>query len=242
MNEFIKKYKLWLTVVLAVVLVGGIWMATKDNGSGGSKTSSTFNKEVQTKCMADVNEELFCKFAGSFAGVGDYKVTVNSTAEGSASVLELASDSKGNSSMVVKVNGQEQGNVVVFSGVTYSKDYTDGQWFKYAASDTSKPEALDLKKEFVKGDFKADNGQKIDYVKAGTEKCGSLNCYKYQIKDPTKPTEEGFLWFDTKDYLMRRVTIKDSNNNADMTLSYSAVSISAPSPTKDVPSDSSLDQ
>jgi len=220
MNEFIKRYKVLLLVVL-VVAVGGIWLATKDGGTDGSKTSSSFNKEVQAKCMADVNEELFCKFA---------------------SVLELATDSKGNSSMVVKQNGQEQGNLISYNGVTYSKDYTDGQWFKYAAGDTTKPETVDLKKEFVKGDFKADNGEKIGYNKVGTEKCGNLNCYKYQIKDPTKPTEEGFLWFDTKDYLMRRVTIKDGSTNTDMSLSYGAVNISAPSPTKDVPSASSSDQ
>ena len=241
MNEFIKRYKVLLLVVL-VVAVGGIWLATKDGGTDGSKTSSSFNKEVQAKCMADVNDELFCKFAGSFAGVGEYKVTANTTAQGESSVLELATDSKGNSSMVVKQNGQEQGNLISYNGVTYSKDYTDGQWFKYAAGDTTKPETVDLKKEFVKGDFKADNGEKIGYNKVGTEKCGNLNCYKYQIKDPTKPTEEGFLWFDTKDYLMRRVTIKDGSTNTDMSLSYGAVNISAPSPTKDVPSASSSDQ
>lgn len=234
MNKFIKKYKVWLAIVLVIVVAGGIWLATKDNS--GSKTSITTNKEVQSKCMADVNDELFCKFAGNFANVGDYKVTANSATESGTSVLEIASDSKGNSSMIVKQNGQEQGNLIVFSGVTYSKDYTDGQWFKYAASDTAKPETVDLKKEFVKGDFKADNGQKIGYKKIGTEKCSNLNCYKYQVNDPTKPSEEGFIWFDTKDYLLRRVTIKDGTNSTDMSLSYAAVNIAAPSPTKDVPS------
>ena len=241
MIEFFKRYKV-LSLIALVVVVGGIWLATKDGGTDGSKTSSSINKDVQSKCMNDVNDELFCKFAGSFANVGDYKITANISSQSGSSVLEVANDAKGNSSMVVKQNGQEQGNIIAYNGVTYSKDYSDGQWFKYSASDATKPESVDLKKELVKGDFKADNGQKIDYKNLGTEKCGSLNCYKYQVNDPTKLDTEGFIWFDTKDYLLRRITAKDASTNTDMTLSYSAVNISAPSPTKDVPSASSSDQ
>ena len=223
---------LLVVVVLAVIGV----VAWKVNDSR-STSSTSVNKAVQDKCMSEVNDELFCKFAGAFGNVGDYKVIVNTTAEGGSSVLELASDSKGNSSMVVKVNGQEQGNVVVYSGVTYLKDYTDGQWFKYGSNDTNKPEALDLKKEFVKSDFKGDNGQKLGYKKIGTEKCDKLSCYKYQTTDPEKPDETSYLWFDTKNYLLRRATVNDSkaNTNADMTLTYESVVISLPSPTKDIP-------
>src|SRR3989344_4701929 len=115
--------------------------------------------------------------------------------------------------MLVKVNGQEQGNVVVYSGVTYSKDYTDGQWFKFAASDTAKPETVDLKKEFLKSDFKNDSGQNLTYKNLGTEQCGVLKCHKYQETDPAKLTETTYLLFDTKDFLLRRVTANDSKAN-----------------------------
>lgn len=222
-----------LIAVVAAVIGLVAWKV-----SGNSSTSSTaINKAVQDKCTSVVNDEVFCKFAGAFGNVSDYKVIVNTTAEGSASVLELASDSKGNSSMLVKVNGQEQGNVVVFSGVTYSKDYTDGKWFKFASSDTTKPETVDLKKEFLKSDFKNDSGQNFTYKNLGTEQCDVLKCHKYQETDPAKPTETTYLLFDTKDFLLRRVTVNDSkaNANADMTVTYGAVAISAPSPTKDVP-------
>ncbi|MDO8591924.1 MAG: hypothetical protein Q7R60_03330 [bacterium] len=225
---------LGLIVVVVIAVIGGVaWKVSKNS----STPSTGINKVVQDKCMAEVNDSVFCKFAGAFGNVGDYKVIVNSTAEGSASVLELANDSKGNSSMVVKVNGQEQGNIISYSGVTYSKDYTDGQWFKYAASDTTKPSTVDLKKEFLKSDFKGDDGQKLEYKKIGTEKCDNLSCYKYQTVDSQKPTETDYIWFDTKDYLLRRATVNDSktNSNAEMTISYASVVISAPSPTKDAP-------
>lgn len=223
--------------LIVVVVIAAIGLVAWKVSSNRSSSTTSINKEVQDKCKTVVNDDLFCKFSGIFGNVGDYKTTVNSTAEGSTSVLELANDSKGNSSMVIKVNGQEQGNVVVFSGVTYSKDYTDGQWFKFGASDTNKPQTLDLKKEFLKSDFKGDNGAKLEYKKIGTEKCDKLTCYKYQIVDSLKPTETSYLWFDTKSYLLRRVTVNDSkaSTNADMTVTYESVVISAPSPAKDLP-------
>lgn len=225
---------LGIIVVVVVAAIGAVAWKVNNNRS---KPSTAINKVVQDKCMTEVKDSVFCKFAGAFGNVGDYKVSVNTTAEGSTSVLELANDSKGNSSMVVKVNGQEQGNIVSYSGVTYSKDYTDGQWFKYAASDTTKPSTVDLKKEFLKSDFKNDSGQSFTYKNLGTEQCGTLKCYKYQETDPAKPTEITYLWFDTKDSLLRRVTANDSkaNSNADMTITYGTVVISLPSPTKDFP-------
>ena len=235
MPDLLKNKMVWLVVVILVG--GGVWLATKDNNNGSStKTATSVNKELQDKCMTEVNDAIFCKFAGAFGAASAYKVTANTTATEGTSVLEISSDASNNSQMVVKQNGQEQGNVIIFSGVTYSKDYTDGKWFKYSSSDVNKPTVVDLKKEFAKGDFKTDSGQKIDYVKIGTEKCANLTCYKYQIKDPSKPTEEGFIWFDTKDYLLRRLTIQDSGTSTDMSLTYGSVNISVPSPTKDVPS------
>lgn len=137
--------------------------------------------------------------------------------------------------MIVKQNDQEQANVVVYNGTTYLKDYSDGQWIKYASNDPSKPEVTDLKKEFAKGDFKSDSGQKITYTKIGSEACGNLKCYKYQVKDPDTPGDN-FLWFDTKDYLLRRITLKDQSSSTDMTITYATVNITEPSPTKEAPS------
>src|SRR3989344_5957018 len=100
MIEFFKRYKV-LSLIALVVVVGGIWLATKDGGTDGSKTSSSINKDVQSKCMSDANDELFRKFAGSFANVGDYKITANISSESGSSVLKVANDAKGNSAIVV---------------------------------------------------------------------------------------------------------------------------------------------
>lgn len=226
-----------LLAVLIIVVIAAVGLVGWKVNNNRSTTTTNINKEVQDKCKTAVNDDLFCKFAGAFGNVGDYKVTLNTTDQSGISAIELANDSKNNSSMVVKQNGQEQANIVVYSGVTYAKDYTDGKWFKYGANDTNKPQAVDLKKEFLKGDFKGDNGQKLEYKKIGTEKCDKLTCYKYQVIDSQKPTETDFLWFDTKAFLLRRATVNDSkaNTSAEMTITYASVSISLPSPTKDAP-------
>jgi len=234
-NERGVAHALLAVLVIAVIAVVGL-VAWKVNDNRPTLTTG-INKDTQDKCMTAVNDKQFCKFAGVFANIGDYKVTVNSTDKDGVSNLELANASNGNSSIVIKANGQERGNIVVYSGVTYYKDYTDGKWFKFGPNDANKPQTVDLKKEFLKADFKGDDGQKLTYKNLGTEKCGNLNCFKYQTTDPKKPDETDFLWFDTKDYLLRRVTVSDSKakTSAEMIVTYGSVVITLPSPTKDVP-------
>ncbi|MBI2588795.1 hypothetical protein HYW35_01090 [Candidatus Saccharibacteria bacterium] len=224
---------LLLAAVIAVVGVVG-WKVQ----SNSSTPSTGISKVTQDKCTAAVNDKQFCKFAGAFASVTNYKAAVTAIDKtGQSASYDLAYDSKNNISMVLKLNSQEQANVIVYSGITYSKDYTDGKWFKYASADKNAPQALDLKKEFLKSDFKNDKGEQLTYKNLGTEKCDKLTCYKYQESDPQKPTETDYLWFDTKNYLLRRVSVNDSKagSNAEMTVTYGSVTISLPSPTKDAP-------
>lgn len=225
--------QLALLMAVVVAAVGLVAWKVTDNRS---TIATGINQDTQSKCITVVNDKLFCKFAGVFANVTNYKATISITDQNGASAnYDLAYDGKNNSSMVVKQNGQEQGNIVVYSGVTYSKDYSDGQWFKYGTGDKNTPQFLDLKKEFLKADFKGDNGQKLEYKNLSTEKCGELKCYKYQETDPQKPTETNYLWFDTKDYLLRRVSANDGKTSTEMTVTYASVSITQPSPTKDAP-------
>lgn len=224
-----------LLIVVVLAAVGLVAWKVNNNSSG---PATGIDKVTQDKCMAEVNDKQLCKFAGAFANVTNFKVAgTNTDSTGATSSLDLSYDSKGNSSMVVKQSGQEAGSVVVYSGVTYVKDPTDNQWFKFAADDKNAPQGLDLKKEFAKADFKNDTGQKLTYKNLGTEKCGDLNCYKYQETDPAKTTETTYLYIDTKESLLRRVTTSDSSDktSTDFSVSYGAVTISLPSPTKDVP-------
>src|SRR3990167_8311426 len=96
MKNLSKQAKLLLLGAVVIVVGGGLYLATKD------EATVTVNKELQSKCQTEVNDETFCKFAGAFGNAGDFKVSVNSNDQSGASTIELASDSKGNSSMVIK--------------------------------------------------------------------------------------------------------------------------------------------
>ncbi len=227
-----------LLALLVVVVLAVIGLVAWKVNNNRSTASTAVDKVVQDKCMTEVNDKQLCKFAGVFANVTDYKVAINGTDSTGPSVITLSYDSKNNISEHVTQNGKDQGSVIVYSGVTYVKDSTtEGVWFKFAAGDKNAPAALDLKKEFLKADFKNDSGQKFTYKNLGTEKCDKLTCYKYQETDPAKPTETTYLFIDTKDSLLRRISVSDSTakTSAEMTITYATVVIAAPSPTKDVP-------
>lgn len=227
-----------MLAAIVIVVIAAIGLVAWKVSSNRSTLTTGINKATQDKCMTEVNDKQLCKFAGAFANITDYKVVINGTDSTGPSVITLSYDSKNNISENVTQNGQDQGSVIVYSGATYVKDSTtEGVWLKFAAGDKNAPAALDIKKEFLKADFKNDSGQKFTYKNLGTEKCDKLTCYKYQETDPAKPTETTYLFIDTRDSLLRRISVSDSTakTSAEMTITYETVVITAPSPVKDAP-------
>jgi hypothetical protein len=203
----------------------------KSGGSSGSSSSAvSVNKEVQDKCMAQVKDTTFCKFAGAFGNVGDYSAVMTSVADGNMTTATMAISSGGNSSMTVKENGTTSATIVVYNGSTYVQDPSDQQWIKYTAADA--PSVLDIKKEFVTTGFKNDSGKNDQYFNKGTETVDGKDCYKYQVVDTDKPNQQGFMWFDKDSYLLRKLSNSDAGTELSMTFSYGKVSIDQPSPVK----------
>jgi len=219
------KGRIWLLicVVIVVAIIWGAW-------GGSSNKKLSIDTGIQSKCNSQIHDETFCKFAGAFANAGAYKVSMTNQSKTGTMSVELASDTSGNGSMLVSSNGKVTADVIKFNNATYVKDPSDNKWIKYSAGNTSAPQLTDLKQEFVKGNFdKNDKGQAISYKSAGTEACGSLQCYKYQI---IESNQTGYLWFDNSSYLLRRISINASGSTSNMTVDYANVNISEPSPVK----------
>lgn len=209
----------------------------KSGGSSDSSSSSSpsvsVNKEVQDKCLAEVKDATFCKFAGAFANVSDYSAIMTSVSDGTTTVANMAISASGNSSMTVKENGTTSANIVFYDGSTYIQDPSDQQWFKYTAADA--PAVLDIKKEFLATGFKDDSGTSNQFVNKGTETIDGKECYKYQVIETDKPDQQGFMWFDKDSFLLRKLSNVDGGTVLSMTFSYDKVSISQPSPIKATP-------
>lgn len=229
-----------LTYLFTVNLVkeGNNWRvlnfeSTKKSGSANSSSSSSLNlnKEVQAKCLTEVKDDIFCKFAGAFANISDYSAVMTSTSEGKTTVAKIDLAANGDSSMLVKVDGVVSATMVSYGGSTYIQDPSDQQWIKNVVSNDS-ASIPNIKKEFIDAGFKNSNGKADQYFNKGTETVDGIDCYKYQIVDADKPNEQGFIWFSKDTYLLHKISSKDADASLTMILSYSKVTIAQPSPVK----------
>lgn len=224
--NLVKENDLWKVLNFESVKKSG-------SSSNASTTSVSVNKDVQDKCMTEIGDATFCKFAGTFANVSDYSAVMTSVEGGKTTLANMAIASNGDSSMIVKEDGTTTANIITYSGATYVQDPADLMWIKYSSSSSDAPAVLDIKKEFVKSGFKNDSGKKDQYFNRGKETVNGVECYKYQIVDTDKPDQQGFLWFDADSYLLRQLSNKDATTELLMTFSYGKVSISQPTPIKD---------
>jgi len=224
-------------VVLAIAGAGfvGYRVMNKDKETKSSSISSAEAKAASAACLKQYNDKELCKFTGNYdLDKQPYKMTMSNTTGGQTSTTTMSSDGKGNSE-IKSGSGDQEFSVITVGGFMYTKDPTDGKWVKTATSTTStdtdsaKNPASDIKFDTES----ADAASKVTYKKIGKEKCGKLNCVKYQMIDSSTPGTTTYIWFDTEDYRMQRFTSKDTEGSSDMTISYQKVKISAPTPVKE---------
>ncbi len=234
MKDLLKNKLVW--VIVAVAIIAGLYFIFK-GGSNQSSTSSTnstaglgIDKEIQDKCLSQLHDDNFCKFAGTFANVKAYKISFTDNA--SKSSFELSKDAKGNAALTATQAGQTN-HVVTYNGSAYVQDPSDHKWIKATAAEAGiDPNSFDVKKQLLAGDFNKDKdtGKSISYKKVGTEACGNSRCYKYQAITDGQVT--GYMWIDTNDYLLRKMTATQSGSSVEITLAYDNINITEPSPVK----------
>jgi hypothetical protein len=134
--------------------------------------------------------------------------------------------------MVMSEGGKEGYNVITIGDITYTKDYADNKWWK------QKQVKEDIKKEF---DFKFDDKDereevedKTTYKKLDKESCGDRQCFKYEVINPDFADTKEFIFFDDREYLVRKMRTEGKDGEVtESEFTYSGVSVSEPSPTKE---------
>ena len=228
-----------LLVVVVIAVAGGVgyMVMKKDKKAVTSSVETALSKAEVKKLNEDCNkqydDEDLCKFLSSWSDMKNYQSTSTTTTSGETSQYSFEIEGSDNTHLVSSQNGTETYNVITLGNTTYTKDLSDGKWWKQTVA-PAKAEENTKAFEFNTSDdiSTTDAKDTTTYKAVGREACGNLSCFKYQILEKDS-TDTQFVWFDTKDYLLRRWLTQGSDGSSDSSFSYDKKSISAPSPTKD---------
>lgn len=223
-------------VVVCLAVIGGIvWFALNRGSTNLPLVGSKFND----KC--EYGDKELCKFLNNFKEQNNYTVkSVSTNADGTKYESTYLLDGTDRFQLISGSSGKEEYNYISIGNTTYTKDYSDNAWFKQ----TTEPAA----QEELKDDYQFDDtttnesGQevKVSYVFVAEEKCDDKTCLKYEVVTTGSDTKE-YIWFDTKEYLTRKtLTTSSDGTKSESTYSYAEVTISEPSPTKDMPASPSI--
>jgi hypothetical protein len=214
--------------VLAVIGFAGWRVMSKDKAPSNLSEAV---KQAAAKC--ELEDKDLCKFMASWKENKYYKLSASTTAEGKTSTYNY--EAAGTDKYHMVSTGEMSYEMIGIGTTTYTKDNGDGKWWKQTlkpdqASEYNLSDDLDYS-EPNKDEKEAD---KTTYKKLGKEACGNLQCFKYQVLDPSNKDTTEYIWFDDKDYQLRRTLSEGKDSKTDMTFSYDKVNINEPSPTKEL--------
>lgn len=233
-----KKTNCWLIgciilVVLFLLGVGGAYAVYRFTKIQIPGVSSVLGPKLDPNCR--YNDPNLCKFVNNWKTV-DYMTMTSSWKDAAYSTdvkVVFKIQNKKNTQMIIEQNGKETSNSIMIDTVSYTKDYSDNKWFKYTIDPIDNPNGS-IAQDFNFDTKASDANDKTIYKSAGTEACGNLTCFKYEIIQPDGTDVFQFIYFDNKEYKLRKMRAEYSNKTiAESTISYDKFTISEPSPIKE---------
>lgn len=240
------KTKIILVVIAVAVLAGGYFLYTS-RGAGIPIISSIIpaTPRATEKDFEFIKDSLVRKNFTAQANQTTFRVKTLSSGRGEdVSITEAAinGDKVSFRSKSQNAKGEDITDMILIDDVTYVKDFKDGKWWREVAKKVEGPtptsaidEPDDFKTEMLKKKDKL-----IEYKQLGTEKCADLTCYKYQEIDPENTEGSRIFWFDNQQFLLRKEEYSFGEFTTTNEYSYNDISISVPSPVKDVPEGKSI--
>lgn len=223
-----------LLMALVILVVAGVgfaaWRVMSNKSSPKASTTTTTTNKTEavaatSSCVATYHDSNLCKFAShaSLAKIAySAEITDTSTA-GASSTMTLESDGRGDTSLSA-TSGSQQIDSIEFGGHTYIQN--GSTWIEYPSGSSASTAPAN-----PTSGMNLVLGTGISYTPAGTSPCGSLTCFEYKVTDSAQPTATQYAWFDNQQYLLREwKDVDTTSGTTDMTLSYKAVTISAPTP------------
>ncbi len=228
-------------ILIAVVILGAVgYTLTKGKTGGGITLPKIGGPALNANC--ELKDPDLCKYVnrsmtGDFFKNGMVMNTVTTDKNGKKSESLFEIDGKENSRMMSYQDGKETMGIVNLNKISYMKDLTDGKWWKYESNTDQKSETKDQKPENIKEQMKKyaeEYKDKTTYKKIGKETCGALTCFKYQMILTDMPDYTQYIYFDDREYLMRKTRTEDKSGMiTETSYEYKSVTIKEPSPIKE---------
>jgi len=238
-------------IVLVVVGIVGYALVAKNKAPGkGVLSNIQLPGGIGLNANCKLNDPELCRYmdksikiSESFkTGFVGSSITTDKSGKKTEDTWEMAGDS---SHFVASQNGKELSNMIVIGNSTYTKDLKDGKWTKFTFNSSSSNgnkgffNTDDIKNQFK--DTIKETEDKTVYKNLGKEPCGSLQCFKYQIINPLVTDTKEYVYFDDKEYVMRKMRIETAENVTETMFEFKPVQIKEPSPIKESSSTGSFD-
>jgi hypothetical protein len=227
------------TIMLIVVIAGALGMTGyRVNQSRKDKTQlqtvADTDKTAVRACNDVIQDRDLCRFTGKYNLDGvSFQMTITTSGKDGTGTSVFQSDGRGNTSMTQQIDGLSS-SFILLGKVSYMKDNTDGKWFKFPPSDSSVPKPTNPNNAITVGTTDKTATSNLTYKKLGKEACGKLTCFKYQMIDKASPETVTYFWFDDVHYQLQHHVVQDSRGTTDYLITYQPVTITVPTPTKDL--------
>lgn len=220
-----------LVIVIAVLLIAGllIWQRVRTNNNKDNQ-AATATQQAARDARCDYTDTDLCKFFAVRRAVKDYSLRSTSETNGQRSNIHVRYD--GNDKFHMKVTGANPTETISIDNTLYTKG-TDNTWVKQTVSNAEARKTTESIDPQLPEAVKDADATKVSYKASGTEKCGEQTCLKYQVINPATASTTTYIWFDNQDYQLRRLQSTATGGRFDTTYSYEAITIAAPTPTRD---------
>lgn len=196
-------------ILAGVVVLGVIGFAGFKVFSGKKATDNNIISRAALEAACTESDKNICKFQAGWKTHKYYTVKMKTT------------------------GGETAYETITIDNTMYTKA-PNGVWWQQTLKSEENTSKLDFTFDDSSDDSEKKDAPKTTYKNLGTETCGDLTCHKYQVL--TEGSEDiEYIWFDTEDYQLRKTRTESKDGSVtEGTFSYDKISITAPSPVKEL--------
>lgn len=222
-----RKGKRRFLIFLILLVLGGVgfaaWRLLREDKQPEKK-----EEKVTIPCVSE--DKTICKFITKWEPSTSYRFTVDETVAGVTTTTTYDYDLNNPDKIHTTVEGNPSYEVITIGNDIYTK--AGETWWKKTVPQTK------ASRNDAAGQGRSTPEYKpvkpTHYTPTGKESCGDLQCYKYEVEDPENPELTQFIWFDDKDYKLRKLLFESADTVSEQTFEYIDVEINVPSPVQEL--------